>query len=55
MVRELSGYAAWTYTDILKIQLMANIPRNTAHPIVKIIAVPAFFMVQNRFRVQAEG
>jgi hypothetical protein len=31
-------------TDMLKIQLTAIIPMNTAHPIVRIMAAPSFLM-----------
>ncbi len=36
---------------MLKNQLMAMIPMNTAQPIVKIIAVPNFFMTNKNYRV----
>jgi len=35
----------WAQTDMLKIQLKATMPINTAHPIVRIMAAPNFLII----------
>ncbi|TVQ67015.1 MAG: hypothetical protein EA363_12685 [Balneolaceae bacterium] len=42
---EKDRYEQWVQTDMLKIQLRATMPMKTAHPIVRIMAVPNFFII----------